>query len=175
MSNFYIYTLVIYLFIFPMEYFIFRDNIHEVLRKNKNIRKRDIYKLKKGMKNFWWYESLHHKYDIGILYHLNKLITVFYPLTFVIFLIIGWINELRIFTAILYISVYIVFAVTTFINITEYNKRSYGKPFILLGYWGFKKNGFRTYFTIDSSLVQPINYLIFPAAMAFGMLYVIFN
>ena len=175
MSDFYIYTLIIYLVIFPIAYYCFRDIVHQNLLKRRRIRKRDIRKSKKGIKNFWWYEDLHRQYDLDILYRINKIITVYYPLTFALFIMLGWITEFKILIAILYISVYIIYSVSAFICCTLYNKINYGKAFVLLGYWGFKKNGYRTHFTIDSSLIQPIYYLIFPSAMTFGTLYVIFN
>lgn len=49
-----------------------------------------IKKLKKGTRNYWWYEALNKEYEMGILYYCNKFFTLSFVSGSVIHLVLGW-------------------------------------------------------------------------------------
>ena len=52
-------------------YALFRFSVDEKLRK-KRISRSHINKLKKGKRNYWFYEQIQNEIGLGALYHINK-------------------------------------------------------------------------------------------------------
>jgi len=77
------------LVIFIVVYIMFRQNITVHLRMN-GLSRSAIKDLKKGKKNYWWYEALHKSHSFGCLYYLNKIFTILVLLTAGLHLFLGW-------------------------------------------------------------------------------------
>lgn len=86
--NFYFLMWSFFLFI-GFIYAFFRMGINKILRK-KRISKTAIKKYMKGYRNYWWYETLHKEYDIGILYHINKFHVLIVGISLVLHFALGW-------------------------------------------------------------------------------------
>lgn len=59
-------------------YVVFRSEIYNWLRARR-ISKSTIRKGEKGIKNFWWYEGINEKQNMGLLYYKFPLICPFAP------------------------------------------------------------------------------------------------
>ena len=86
----YYFQTLLFLVLLAIIYFIFRGGVQTWLRMKKRLSKTHIRKLKKGKKNFWWYQALHDEVGIGLLYPLNKGFTLVYTLALGLSLILGW-------------------------------------------------------------------------------------
>ncbi len=49
-----------------------------------------VKKMKKGAKNYWWYEAFNREYGMGILYHCNKYFTIGFIICTALHMILGW-------------------------------------------------------------------------------------
>ena len=77
------------LLLFPMfHYLFFREGMKNRFKRKKVV-KRDVRILMRGKKNFWWYQAIHEKYGIGILYPLNIILTVLFLMTLAMMLLFG--------------------------------------------------------------------------------------
>lgn len=56
----------------------------------KGVSNSAINKLKKGTKNYWWYETLNREYGMGILYHCNKYFTIGFIIGTAVHMVLGW-------------------------------------------------------------------------------------
>lgn len=90
MVSYYFITLL-FLALPPIFYMMFRFSIDSWMRR-KRISKTRIRKLKKGKRNYWWYEAIHQQYEMGLLYHLNKWLTIIYPITLGLSVLLGWLR-----------------------------------------------------------------------------------
>ena len=118
--------------LFPMlHYLFFREGMKNRFKRKKVV-KRDVRILMRGKKNFWWYQAIHEKYGIGILYPLNIIFTVLFLMTLAMMLLFGWLHAMQYVNAALY-TVLAVFGVgLSVFGMAESNIAEYGKPFISL-------------------------------------------
>ena len=118
--------------LFPMfHYLLFRKGMKNRFKRKKVV-KRDVRILMRGKKNFWWYQAIHEKYGIGVLYPLNIIFTVLFLMTLVMMLLFGWLHAMQYVNAALY-TVLAVFGVgLSVFGMAESNIAEYGKPFISL-------------------------------------------
>ncbi len=107
-----------------------RIGIHTMLRR-KRIGKSTIKSLKKGKRNFWWYEALHKEYNLGFLYHLNKWTTILYPITVLLSILFAWVKVVTPLISVLYAIIALVMAVMAFFASMQENIENYGKPIVL--------------------------------------------
>ena len=90
MVTFYFLSLLFFLMP-PLMYVGFRSGVQSWFIR-KGLRKKQIETLKKGKRNFWWYEALHEEVNMGLLYYANKGITLLYPVLFVLTVTLGWLR-----------------------------------------------------------------------------------
>lgn len=130
MVTFYFMTLL-FLALPPVFYGIFRYAVHSWLRRKK-ISNTRIQKLKKGKRNYWWYEAIHEEYPMGILYHLNKLQTVAYPMAAVLALLLGWLRFMAPVVSGLYVLVSVAAAAMSLFSSVQNNLEEHGSPFVIV-------------------------------------------
>ncbi len=130
MRAFYFVTLL-FLLVPPIFYVVFRYSVESRLR-SRRISKTRIRKLKKGKRNFWWYESLHKELNLGWLYFLNKFFTVVYLLTLILSVTLGWCRFMAPVIAVLYALVSLAVGVMTLFSSVQGNMENYGTPIVLL-------------------------------------------
>ena len=139
------------LLLFPMfHYLFFRGGMKDRFKRKKVV-KRDVRILMRGKKNFWWYQAIHEKYGIGILYPLNIIFTVLFLMTLAMMLLFGWLRVMNYVNAVLYTVTMLFGTVLGFFGMTENNIAQYGKPWIALR---FEKNTITGRWLFDSSLLQ---------------------
>ena len=136
------------LLLFPMlHYLFFRMGMKDRFKRKKVV-KRDVRILMRGKKNFWWYQAIHEKYGIGILYPLNIIFTVLFLMTLAMMLLFGWLRVMNYVNAVLYTATMLFGTVLGFFGMTENNIAQYGKPWIALRFekcnvsrkWGFNSS-----------------------------------
>ena len=64
--------------------------------------KSTINKLKKGTKNYWWYEALNKECGMGILYPCNKYFTLSFFIGSAIHIVLGWLSPFVLVSAFLF-------------------------------------------------------------------------
>lgn len=115
----------------PIFYMMFRCAIESWLRRKK-IGKSRIKKLKKGKRNYWWYEAIHEQYNMGLLYRLNKFLTVSYPIALGISILFGWLRTMAPFISGLYTLISITVAGMALFTSVQNNLDEYGVPVVIL-------------------------------------------
>ena len=91
-----------------------------------------IKRLKKGKRNYWWYEGIHNECDMGLLYHLNKFLTVAYPISLVMLLAFGWLKFAVPIIAVCYAVISLTTAGMSLFSSIQDNKDEFGVPFVIL-------------------------------------------
>lgn len=131
----------------PIYYVFFRSAMGSWLERRK-IRKREIRRLMKGKRNFWWYEAIHNEYGIGVIYFINKFVTIAYPIGAVLSVLFNWIKVIAPITSIINALVCLSVAVLSVFEMIQSNLDNYKAPFILLRITEDKR--------LDSSIFQLI-------------------
>lgn len=127
----YYFMSLLFLALPPIFYLMFRFALDSWLRRKK-VSKSRIEKHKKGKKNFWWYEAIHEQFDIGLLYPLNKWLTVLYPVTLGISVLLGWLRVMAPVISGLYAIISLIVAVMSLFTSVQNNLDKYGVPVVLL-------------------------------------------
>ena len=130
MVNYY-FTSLVFMAILPIFYISFRFavTLRLIIRQvDEDI----IDKLMKGRRNFWWYEALHQEVNLGLIYHINKLITILYPINLVLSLCLGWLRYMAPIVTGLYAIISIIIAGMLVFHSIQKSIFGYGKPFIIL-------------------------------------------
>lgn len=128
--DFYLISLLI-LFVPAIIYFFFRMTFFDWIVASHKIRVRDARKMKKGFKNFWFYEALHRELKLGPLYYVNKIFLYVYPASLILSLFTGLIRVMSIPIFVLSDITYILCAVMTIFSQIQLNKEFHGKPFVI--------------------------------------------
>lgn len=127
----YYFMSLLFLALPPIFYLMFRLSINSWLRRKK-VSKSSIKKLKKGKKNYWWYEAIHAQYGMGMLYYLNKFLTIFYPIVLGISILLGWLRPVAPLISGLYALISLIAAVMSFFTSIQNNLDEYGVPIVIL-------------------------------------------
>lgn len=127
----YYFSTMLFIALPPIFYLLFRFAVESWLRK-KNISKSRIKKLKKGKKNFWWYEALHEEVDLGLIYHANKLFTILYPIDLALALTLGWLRFMTPVITGIYVIISVLSAGMSLFSSAQNNIEAYGKPVVVL-------------------------------------------
>lgn len=127
----YYFATMLFMALPPIFYLIFRMSVDGWLRR-KGISKSKIKKLKKGRKNYWWYETLHEQFGLGAIYHLNKLITIFYPAGLILSVTLGWLRFMVPVVTGIYAVVSVLSAVMSLFSSVQTNLDAYGTPVVIL-------------------------------------------
>ncbi|MBQ9149189.1 MAG: hypothetical protein IJX69_06475 [Oscillospiraceae bacterium] len=144
----------------PIFYAMFRFAIDSWLRRKK-ISRSKIKKLKTGKANYWWYEAIHQQYNMGLLYYLNKLLTVSYPITLGLSVLLGWLRPATLLISGLYAIVSLAVAAMSLFTSVQNNLEEYGVPIVILAQSKSKR--------IDSIFFD-LAIAVFPLAAAYAHL-----
>ena len=117
-------------FLLCFNYAFFRFGVTSFC-KNKGMSKSRIKKLKKGMRNYWWYESIHKEYNLGIVYTPNKVFTVSVPTAFILHVLFGWIRPFIVLTCTTYVFTSLIMVILQIFSSIQNKREEYGVPFIL--------------------------------------------
>lgn len=128
--SYYFFTML-FLTLPPVFYLMFRFAVDSWLRRRR-IGKNRIKKLKKGMMNFWWYEALHKECNLGLIYHLNKIVTILYVFNLVLAITLGWLRFMIPVTSVLYAVVSILMSVLSLFSSVQENMDTYGTSIVIL-------------------------------------------
>lgn len=127
----YYFSSLLFITLPPIFYLHFRFGVRSWL-KRKRINKNTVKKLMKGRRNFWWYEALHQETDLGLIYHINKLVTILYPLNLVVALGLGWLRFMAPVVTGLYAIISVMIAGMLLFSSVQQNIDAYGKPIVIL-------------------------------------------
>ncbi len=132
MVSFY-FLLLLFLCLLPIYYVGFRFAI-DTWFQAKKIRRAKINQLKKGMRNFWWYEKLRREAGMSpVIYYCNKFFTMVYPAAVILHLLFGWIKAVSVPVSALFVLSCLAAAVMKVFEIIEYNRDYYGCSIVLIG------------------------------------------
>lgn len=112
-------------------YYLFRCGVTSLL-ESKKIRRSTLNKLKKGAKNFWWYEALQAEYNLGMIYYLNKIFTIAFSVLSFSMITFGFIKFMLIPNMVLYGILCVLGSAMSIFESVQRNLAKYGKPFVLL-------------------------------------------
>ena len=150
---------VMFLLILLIPYVLFRYAIDFWLTHTKKIRRKDINQMKKGKRNYWWYEEIHRNHNMGMIYHLNKTFTISYLLALMMTIVFGAFRVMSIPICILSMIAYLSMAIMSIFTNVQNNIENYGKIIVFL-----RKNSMGK---IDSFILDILNVaLIFVIAYA---------
>lgn len=127
----YYFATMIFIAVPPFFYLLFRFGINSWLRR-KQISKSRINQLKKGKKNFWWYEALREEVNLGLIYPMNKLVTILYPIELVLALTLGWLRFMTPVITGLYAIISVMISGMSLFSSVQANMDAYGKPVVIL-------------------------------------------
>lgn len=161
----YYFVTILFLAVLLIFYVSFRYGVDSWLR-NKRVAKGTIKKLKKGKKNFWWYEALNETVGMGFIYHINKLFTILYLLELALVLIFGWLRFMVPVITVLYVVISIIIAVMLLFSSVQKNIDVHGTPVILL-----RRNERRGF---DSSIFD-LFMVIFPLLVGYAHILVMLD
>lgn len=130
----YYFLTLLFLVLLAIIYFIFRGGVQTWLRMKKRLSKTHIRKLKKGVKNFWWYQALHAETGMGLLYPLNKGFTLVYTLALGLSLVLGWWKPTSVILCGLMFLLGIFSAIMIGFASIWGNIEEHGRPIVLLAY-----------------------------------------
>lgn len=125
----YFYALL-FLAVQPIFYFSFRSGVDSWLC-NKKISNLDIENSMKGKKNFWWYESVHKQYNLGLFYYLNKFVTIDFIVIVLLALLLGWNKPVSLIVGTGHLLLATCLMLMNIFSSRQSNIEKYGKPFIL--------------------------------------------
>lgn len=157
----YYFTTFIFIAFSLIFYIQFRSIIPEYLRRKFKIGKSMMKKIEKIMRNKkldqLWYTEQHKKYNLGYIYHINKMYTTLVAVATTVHIALGWHKVFALIFCFLFCvsSIFLTF-LSVFANI-EYLKSEFGSALIFVGI--NKRKG------IDSILFIPCEVgMIFVAA-----------
>ena len=149
-SMYYFITLV-FLLVPPIYYLSFRVNVINYLSVKLKKRERTLRKSLKGIKNFWWYKSIHNEYGINDIYHINRAFTVLYAVSVVVSLVLGFIKALIPIVCAVNLLMYAVTVILAVCASLMYNINHYKTPVVL-----FRRSATQR---IDSSVLDMFSVL----------------
>ena len=88
--------------------------------------------MKKGKRNYWWYEEIHRNHGMGMLYHLNKTFTISYLLALMMTIVFGFFRVMSIPICVLSMIAYLSMTVMKVFTNVQNNIEEHGKIFVLL-------------------------------------------
>ena len=144
-----------------ISYWIFRGGVNSYLRKSKGLSKTNINKHKKGKKNYWWYEEIHREFDIGKLYYINKIYTIFFLVVLFSNLFFGFFKFASVFICSINVIFYTLNAIIGLFGVIQYTIEEHGKVFVL---FAKDSNG-----KIDSFIFN-LFFLLYPVGMIYAQI-----
>ena len=156
----YYFISIILLLVPPLFYVRFRLYVKSYLTR-KHVNKKTGKRLMKGKRNFWWYEAIHNEVNLGMLYYLNKIITILYPVNLLLSLCLGWIRVVTPIVSGLYAIISVLTAAMSIFSSVQHNLETYGRPIVILRI--SKQNG-------TESLIFDLTAAAFPLTAAYAHL-----
>lgn len=127
---FYFLQIVIVLYNLVL-YSVFRGGIYSYLRLSK-MSKTNIRKHRKGLKNYWLYQSIYEQRPLGIFYVLNILFLISTILFSVLIIVLGYIKALQPVVLVLSVLLCVVEIPSLLLTSIYDCKAEYGRSFVLL-------------------------------------------
>ena len=124
----YFYGIVIVLYNLLL-YAIFRTGIYDYLRLSKMSRS-NIKKNRKGLKNYWMYQSINNQTPLGILYSLNYIFLISTIIFTILVIATGFIKMFQPFLVVIAIILCLVEIPSSIIASIYSNKMEYGRAFV---------------------------------------------
>lgn len=109
----------------------FRAGFWNWMRRSRKISNSTRKKLTKGMKNYWFYESLHKNYELGGRYVINKIFLIGTLASLGLSLFVGWCRPLLPFTTGVFSLTLLMCSVTAPFSSAEENRSMFGASFVL--------------------------------------------
>ena len=125
---FYFYGIVIVLYNLLL-YAIFRNGIYDYLRLSK-MSNSNIKKNRKGLKNYWMYQSINNQTPLGILYSLNYIFLISTIIFTILVIATGFIKMFQPFLVVIAIILCLVEIPSSIIASIYSNKMEYGRAFV---------------------------------------------
>ncbi len=129
-------------------YISFRCTMTNYIKKKYKIGKNRIKKMRNGKLNRLWYEEFQKQYGLGVIYHINKLYTIFFSLSVMIHLLFGRTKIFAILFCILFCIANVFLIILDFFSNAQNLIEEFGTIFVFFGI--NKRKG------IDSILFLPI-------------------
>ena len=120
---------VLFVLMLPTFYSTFRYGVDSWLRR-QHVSKTRIKAMKKGRRNYWWYEEIHRNYNMGIWYYLNVFVTGAYPVLLAVVLLFGWIPVVRRISNVLYVSMAVCSSLMILFGVAQDNLKEEGRAFL---------------------------------------------
>ena len=137
-----------FLLIYALMYAVFRQGLSAA----NNISRKTKFK---GVKNYWWFEQAKTCGNLGKVYFVNKVFTIFYLFVAMAVIILGLFDFAKIIIISLIAVLGAMLIPMNFYAWINNNKKEFGKAFVLLRR---RKDGTGTY---DSSVVDVL-WSVFP-------------
>ena len=128
-------------------YFCFRGAIDGRLIRQKKLSYIKLNKLKKGIKNYWFLESLHKKVNLRIWYKINRIFVISYLILLIPFYFLGYITAIGNLITFLSLFLYPFALIFYIFDTIEHNLEYYGRKYVIL-----RKNPHKG--NIDSVLID---------------------
>lgn len=122
----------------PIFYIFFRDGMETMIARTKHIRKSRLINLTKGMKNYWFYETLHKETNLGFSYYLNKIFIILYVSLFILTLFTGFIKTMTFILCSMHILLSILSAIMIGFARIQENLDYHGTHLVI---WANSRNG----------------------------------
>ncbi len=113
-------------------YMLFRFSLESWLKREYRMSNTYIRKVKKGKRNYWWYEALHREVGLGVLYGMNKLYTLLSPAALALTLLTGYFRPMSIPICALVTVVSLLTAAMSIFVYAQHNKEEHGTYVVLL-------------------------------------------
>ena len=112
-------------------YMIFRFAVDSRLKMSYGLSNTRIRKLKKGKKNYWWYEALHREVGLGILYGMNKLYTLVFTAALILTVVGGYFRFFSILICALMTTLGLLGALMAAFALAQNHKEEHGRYVVL--------------------------------------------
>lgn len=123
-------TVLFFLLVLAGVYAWFRHGVHLWLCRTRIADESRIKELKKGKANYWWYRQLHQTADMGFVYWLNKIYTVWYAAVLLLAVTTGFLRPMATVVCGLSLPLWIASAGMVFFTQLEDHRSEFGKPIV---------------------------------------------
>lgn len=153
-------VLSIALLFLALWYIFFRISVSQWMQ-HRGISKTAFKKELKGVKNYWWYEALHKKYNLTIVYWCNKTFTLIFAVISVLSLLLGWWKGAHLITCILFCLLCAISCFMFGFSLIQWHLYEFGKKVPIL----YNKSGRTKKWMLDSGLLRMV-IVVFPILLA---------
>ena len=112
-------------------YFCFRGAIEDRLIRQRKLSYVKLYELKKGIKNYWFFENIHKQVNLGFWYRFNFLYIILYALFLLPLIFLGFIPIIAKFISFASLILYPMALVMFIFWCIEHNISTHKKIFVV--------------------------------------------